>query len=36
MNEAITKGKWFKIPPGWSLLTIEPVMDSDLYGGKRW
>lgn len=36
MNEAITKGKWFKIPPGWSLITIEPVMDSNLYGGKRW
>ena len=36
MNEAITKGKWFKIPPGWSLITVEPVMDSDLYGGKRW
>lgn len=36
MNEAITKGKWFKLPPGWSLITIEPVMDEDLYGGKRW
>ena len=36
MNEAITKGRWFKIPPGWSLITIEPVMDSNLYGGKRW
>lgn len=36
MNEAIVKGKWFKIPPGWSMITIEPVMDSDLYGGKRW
>lgn len=36
MNEAIVKGKWFKIPPGWSLITVEPVMDSNLYGGKRW
>jgi len=36
MNEAIIKGKWFKIPPGWSLITVEPVMDSNLYGGKRW
>ena len=36
MNEAITKGKWFKIPPGWSMIAIEPVMDESLYGGKRW
>lgn len=36
MNEAIVKGKWFKLPPGWSMITIEPVMDEDLYGGKRW
>lgn len=36
MNEAITKGKWFKLPPGWSLLCIEPVVDDTLWGGKRW
>lgn len=36
MNEAITKGKWFKIPPGWSLISVEPVVDESLWGGKRW
>ena len=36
MNEAITKGKWFKLPPGWSLICIEPVVDEMLLGGKRW
>lgn len=36
MNEAITKGKWFKLPPGWSLICVEPVVDESLYGGKRW
>ncbi len=36
MNDAITKGKWFKLPPGWSMLAIEPVMDESLWGGKRW
>lgn len=36
MNEAITKGKWFKLPPGWSLICIEPVVDESLWGGKRW
>lgn len=36
MNEAITKGKWFKLPPGWSLISVEPVVDESLWGGKRW
>lgn len=36
MNEAIHKGKWFKLPPGWSLICIEPVVDESLWGGKRW
>lgn len=36
MNEAITQGKWFKLPPGWSLISIEPVIDETLWGGKRW
>lgn len=36
MNEAITKGNWFKLPPGWSLICIEPVVDESLWGGKRW
>ena len=26
-NEAIKKGNWFKLPPGWSLIVVEPVMD---------
>ena len=36
MNNAITQGKWFKLPPGWSLICIEPVVDESLWGGKRW
>lgn len=36
MNEAITQGKWFKLPPGWSLISIEPIIDETLWGGKRW
>ena len=36
MNDAIKKGKWFKLPPGWSLITVEPVVDETLWGGKRW
>lgn len=36
MNEAITKGKWFKLPPGWSIIMIEPVIDKSIWGGKRW
>lgn len=36
MNEAITKGKWFKLPPGWSVIMIEPIVDETLWGGKRW
>ncbi len=36
MNDAITKGKWFKLPPGWSLICVEPVVDESLWGGKRW
>lgn len=35
-NNAIHKGKWFKLPPGWSLLDIEPVVDESIWGGKRW
>lgn len=36
MNDAITKGHWFKLPPGWSLICIEPIVDEALWGGKRW
>lgn len=36
MNEAISRGKWFKIPPGWSLIAIEPVVNETEWGGKRW
>ena len=36
MNDAITQGNWFKIPPGWSLLSVEPIVDETLWGGKRW
>lgn len=35
-NDNIVKGKWFQLPPGWSLIEIAPVIDEDLWGGKRW
>ena len=35
-NEAIEEGHWFKIPPGWSLISIEPVVDENRWGGKLW
>ena len=35
-NEAIVKGKWFKIPPGWSLISIEPVFDINDIGNENW
>ncbi|MCD8210481.1 MAG: hypothetical protein LUC37_02925 [Prevotella sp.] len=35
-NAALEKGHWFKLPPGWSLLDVEPVTDETTWGGKRW
>lgn len=35
-NEAIEQGRWFKLPPGWSLISIEPIVDETKWGGKRW
>lgn len=35
-NDNIVKGTWFKLPPGWSIIEIAPVIDEDLWGGKRW
>lgn len=35
-NENIKKGHWFKIPPGWSLIDISPIVDAEKWGGKRW
>lgn len=35
-NDNIKQGKWFKIPPGWSLIEITPVCELDNWGGKRW
>lgn len=35
-NEAIEQGTWFKLPPGWSLISIDPVIDENRYGGKLW
>jgi hypothetical protein len=35
-NDSIKKGKWFKLPPGWSLIAIEPISDEEYWGGKRW
>lgn len=35
-NENIRQGKWFKIPPGWSLIEVAPVIDMNISTGKRW
>ena len=35
-NDNIVKGKWFMLPPGWSLIDISPVSNNDIWGGKRW
>ena len=35
-NENIERGHWFKIPPGWSLIDISPIVEEDVWGGKRW
>lgn len=35
-NEAIEQGHWFKLPPGWSLISIEPIVDENRWGGKLW
>jgi hypothetical protein len=35
-NSNIVKGKWFLLPPGWSLIDISPVSSEDVWGGKRW
>lgn len=35
-NDNIIKGKWFKIPCGWSLIEIAPVCKEDDWGGKTW
>lgn len=36
MNEAITKGTWFKLPSGWSIIMIEPVVDEAIWNRKTW
>lgn len=35
-NDNIEKGQWFKLPPGWSMIDISPVVDEDMWGGKTW
>ena len=35
-NDNIQAGHWFQLPPGWSLIDISPVVDEDVWGGKKW
>lgn len=35
-NDNIKRGHWFQLPPGWSLIDISPLVDEELWGGKRW
>jgi hypothetical protein len=36
LTEAVERGKWFLLPPGWSLIDIAPIVDETIWGGKRW
>ena len=36
LNDFVVKGKWFQIPPGWSIIEIMPVLDEDFYINKTW
>lgn len=36
LTEAVERGKWFLLPPGWSLIDIAPIVDENVWGGKRW
>lgn len=36
LNDNIKQGRWFKLPPGWSLIEVTPVCEEDIWGGKRW
>lgn len=36
LNDNIKRGHWFKVPPGWSMIEVCPVVDEDNWGGKRW
>lgn len=35
-TDNIEKGHWFQLPPGWSLIDVSPIVDEDVWGGKRW
>lgn len=35
-TDNIKQGKWFKLPPGWSLIDVSPIINEDKKGGKRW
>lgn len=35
-NDNIIRGHWFQLPPGWSMIEISPVVNEDIWGGKRW
>jgi hypothetical protein len=36
LNDYITKGHWFQLPPGWSVIEIIPVLDQDITDDKTW
>lgn len=36
LNDYISKGHWFKIPTGWSVIEIVPVVESEDFFGKTW
>ena len=35
-NDNIKRGHWFQLPPGWSLIDVSPIVDENVWGGKRW
>jgi len=35
-NDHILAGHWFMLPPGWSLIEVTPVINEEIFPGKRW
>ena len=36
LNDYISKGRWFKIPTGWSMIEIVPVVENENFYDKTW
>lgn len=36
LNNNIERGHWFKLPPGWSMIDVSPLIDDAIWGSKLW